>query len=274
MSILQTQGLGKRFGGLDAVKDVSLDVEEGKITAVIGPNGAGKSTFFNLLAGFYTPTSGSVSFRGENITGMSPHRTVKRGIARTFQTTNLFEDASVLENVLAGRAVRSKETVIDAVLRTPRSRREERANLDAAWEALHFTGIEDFASDPAGSVPQEVQKRTAVALALATEPTLLLLDEPAAGITEEETASFGDLVREIIRRGVTVCLVEHKMSMIMSLADHIMVLERGRMLAEGTPAEIQADHRVVEAYLGADEDGDDPGATAGTTGATGSEGSA
>jgi branched-chain amino acid transport system ATP-binding protein len=270
MSILQTQGLGKRFGGLDAVKDVSLDVEEGKITAVIGPNGAGKSTFFNLLAGFYRPTSGTVTFRGEDITGMAPHRTVRRGIARTFQTTNLFEDASVLENVLAGRVVRSKENVLDAVLRTPRSRREEKANLEAAREAMHFAGIEDFASDPAGVVPQEVQKRTAVALALATEPSLLLLDEPAAGITEEETESFGQLVREIVKRGVTVCLVEHKMSMIMSLADHILVLERGRMLAEGAPAEIQADPRVVEAYLGTDEDPTDGAAAI----ATGSEGSA
>lgn len=271
MTILRTEGLGKRFGGLDAVKDVSLAVEEGSITAIIGPNGAGKSTFFNLLAGYYTPTSGRVTFEGEDITGMAPHRTVKRGIARTFQTTHLFEEATVLENVLAGRVVRSRSTVFDAVLHTPRNRREEKENLAVAMSELEFAGIAGFAHEPAAEVPQEVQKRTAVALALATEPRLVLLDEPAAGITEEETAGFADLIRAIAARGITVCLVEHKMSMIMSLADHILVLERGRMLAEGTPARIRSDERVIEAYLGRDEDAEEAAvaeaAGAGPTGA-------
>ncbi|WP_420097346.1 ABC transporter ATP-binding protein [Brevibacterium sediminis] len=250
MTILEIRDLGKRFGGLDAVKDVSLDVEAGQITAVIGPNGAGKSTLFNLVHGFYRPTAGTISFKGEDITHSSPHRTVAGGIARTFQTTNLFDDSTLLENVLAGRIVRSKSTVFDAVFHTPRHRRESRLNEDKAMEALEFCGVAEYRHDLASNVPQEVQKRTAVAMALATEPELLLLDEPAGGIPEEETVDFGNLIRSLPQRGVSVLLVEHKMTMIMDLADTILVLDHGQKLALGAPAEIQSNPDVIRAYLG------------------------
>ncbi|MGM0698838.1 MAG: ABC transporter ATP-binding protein [Actinomycetota bacterium] len=248
--MLEIRDLGKRFGGLDAVKDVSLDVEAGQITAVIGPNGAGKSTLFNLVHGFYRPTAGTISFKGEDITHSSPHRTVAGGIARTFQTTNLFDDSTLLENVLAGRIVRSKSNVFDAVFHTPRHRRESSINEDKAMEALEFCGVAEYRHDLASNVPQEVQKRTAVAMALATEPELLLLDEPAGGIPEEETVDFGNLIRSLPQRGVSVLLVEHKMTMIMGLADTILVLDHGQKLALGAPAEIQSNPDVIRAYLG------------------------
>lgn len=252
--LLQVRGLGKRFGGLDAVKDVDIDVPEGQITAIIGPNGAGKSTLFNLLAGFYRPTSGTVTLEGKDITGMKPHRTVREGIARTFQTTQLFEDATVLENVLAGCVVRSRSNAIDAVFHTPRHRRDERASRAKAMEELEFVGAAHLCDQVASKLPQEAQKRVSLALALATEPRLLLLDEPAAGTNDEETEAFGELIRQLVARGITVCLVEHKMSMVMNLADQIVVLDHGQRIATGTPAEIKSNPLVIEAYLGANID--------------------
>lgn len=248
--LLETKGLGKEFGGLKAVDDVDFTVEEGTVTAIIGPNGAGKSTFFNLISGFYKPTSGRVSLAGEDITGLPAHRTVRLGMARTFQVTNLFEDSTVLDNVIVGHRVRTRSNLFDAVLRTPRERREERECRERALEALKFVGCAHLADRPAGSVPQEAQKRVSIALALATEPKLVLLDEPAAGVNNEETEGLGELIRKMVDSGYTVCLVEHKMSMVMGLADRIMVLEHGEKIAEGPPEEISSDERVIEAYLG------------------------
>ncbi|WP_067726174.1 ABC transporter ATP-binding protein [Oceanobacillus damuensis] len=251
--VLEIGKLTKAFGGLTAVNGVDLNVKEGHIQAVIGPNGAGKSTFFNLISGFYPPTAGIITFDGKDITKMPPNKIAKLGIARTFQTTNLFEDATVLDNVIIGNRLRTKSGLFDAILRTKRERTEEKESIEKAYKALEFVEITDLADEPIGSITQEQKKRVAFALALATDPKLVLLDEPAAGINPGETDGLAALIKKMTDNGLTVCLIEHKMSMIMSLADRIMVLNQGKRIAEGTPEEIQNNPVVIEAYLGSEE---------------------
>ncbi|HET9949793.1 MAG TPA: ABC transporter ATP-binding protein [Longimicrobiales bacterium] len=249
---LRVEGLGMRFGGLRAVSDVDLDVPPGRITAIIGPNGAGKTTFFNVVSGFCRPTSGRVTLDGRDVTGLAPHRMARLGVARTFQATRLFPEASVLDNVIVGRRLHTKSNVFDALLRSGRHRREERESRERAYAALEATGTAQLAEVPVGSISQEARKRVAFALALATEPRLLLLDEPAAGINPHETDGLAELIRSIARRGVTICLVEHKMRMVMDLSDHVAVLNHGKKIAEGTPEQIRRDPVVIDAYLGAE----------------------
>ncbi|UOQ94616.1 ABC transporter ATP-binding protein [Halobacillus shinanisalinarum] len=249
---LETKNVTKKFGGLVAVNNVDFSIEKGKVNAIIGPNGAGKSTFFNLVSGTYPLSSGQVIYKGKDITRLPPNKIAKLGIARTFQTTNLFEKSTVLDNVIVGHRLRTKSNLIDAILRTKRFKREEQKCREKAMEVLEFVGLTGIADKMAANVTQEEKKRVAFALALATDPEIVFLDEPAAGINPDETEGLAELMRKMVENGITVCLIEHKMQMIMKLADHIMVLNYGEKIAEGTPEEIMNNQTVIEAYLGGD----------------------
>ncbi|WP_409292850.1 ABC transporter ATP-binding protein [Peribacillus sp. SCS-37] len=247
---LETRGLTKRFGGNTAVNNVDFTVEQGKINAIIGPNGAGKSTFFNLISGFHPPTSGQVIFKGQDVTNMPANRIAKLGVARTFQTTNLFEQSTVLDNVIVGHRLRTKSNLFDAIFRTGRLKIEEAICREKALEVIEFTGLKHVSEKLVGNLSQEEKKRAAFALALATDPEIVFLDEPAAGVNPDETEGLADLIKQMAQKGITVCLIEHKMKMIMKLADKIMVLNYGEKIAEGTPDQIQNNPAVIKAYLG------------------------
>ncbi|MEQ5835064.1 ABC transporter ATP-binding protein [Marinobacter halodurans] len=252
--MLKIENLTKMFGGLAAVNDVSVEFEANRINAIIGPNGAGKSTFFNLVAGTHKPTSGRIILDGEDITPLRCDYIAQRGVGRTFQTTNLFEQASVLDNLIVGHRLRTKSGLWDVLINSKRLQWEEKACRDKAREVLDFVGLNHVENRLIADITQEERKRVAFALALATDPKIVLLDEPAAGVNPEETEGLADLMRKMVDHGLTVCLIEHKMDMIMGLADKIMVLDHGEKIAEGTPTEIRENPVVIEAYLGSDED--------------------
>ncbi len=250
--MLKIEHLTKRFGGLAAVNDVSTTIEAGKINAIIGPNGAGKTTFFNLISGTHRPTSGTVTLDGRDVTSLRTDQVARLGVARTFQTTALFDMATVLDNLIVGHRLRTQSGLFDVLRNSARLREEERVCREKAREALDFVGLSHLENRMAGDISQEERKRVAFALALSTGPRLVLLDEPAGGVNPDETEGLANLIRKMVANGLTVCLIEHKMNMIMSLADRILVLNYGEKIAEGTPAEIRANPAVIDAYLGSD----------------------
>jgi branched-chain amino acid transport system ATP-binding protein len=248
MGILEVQSLSKHFGGLAAVNGLSFAVEEGEIRGLIGPNGAGKTTIFNLISGYYRPSGGRIVYRGRDIAGLRTHRIAARGVVRTFQHTTLFQELTAFDNVLVGRHLAVRSGFLAALLGTDRRRME--AAKERSLEILAFMGLEDRRDEIAANLPHGLQKALGLAIALAADPKLLLLDEPFAGMNPEETRHMMTLVRRVRDAGVTVLLVEHDMQAVMGLCDRITVVNFGEMLAEGTPAEIRADERVIEAYLG------------------------
>ncbi len=250
MPLLSIENLSKSFGGLDALQDVTFTVYQGQIKAVIGPNGAGKTTLFNIVAGSYQPTKGRVVLSGEELTGKAPHTVCRMGVARTFQHSLVFDDMTLVENVLVGRHSRTRAGIVSAALTLPRHRSEEREALKAAHAVLRRVGLDDRADEQAGNMPMGERHLLEIARALAAEPRLLLLDEPAAGLNDEETARLADTVRRICADGVTVLLVEHDMAFVMDVSDEVVVLDYGRKIAEGPPLMILENEEVIKAYLG------------------------
>lgn len=248
--LLRVENLGKRFGGVQAVHDVSFEVRAGQIKSIIGPNGAGKTTLFNLLSGVIESDAGTIVFQGARIERRACHRIACRGMSRTFQTMLPFIGMTVLENIMIGRHPRSRAGLLSVAFRTPNARREEREIRDKARYWLNFAGLGVFADRPATSLPCGQMKLMEIARALATEPALLLLDEPAAGLNVRETEELGQLLFRIQKLGVTQILVEHDMSLVMDVSDEVLVLDYGKKVAEGPPADIQKNPEVIRIYLG------------------------
>ena len=250
ITLLEAHNIGKRFGGLQALTEVSLTIRKGEVYGLIGPNGAGKTTFFNVLTGAYAPDGGELVFNGSALPSGKPHKIVGRGIARTFQNIRLFRDLTSLENVMAGHHIRTRAGVWGVLLQSRFTREEERLTTERAYELLRYVGIERFADVVSKNLSYGDQRRLEIARALATEPQLLALDEPAAGMNATETGQLKQLIQQIRNDGITVMLIEHDVKLVMGLCDRVAVLDFGKKIAEDVPAVVQKDDAVIAAYLG------------------------
>lgn len=253
--ILTAENVTMRFGGVTAVSDLSLKVDEGSIVGVIGPNGAGKTTLFNVLSGFYTPQEGDVRFAGKSIRGRKPFEICRMGVARTFQNIRLFSQLDNVRNVQSALDARANYTMVEAILGLPRKRSEDKKNYDIAMECLELVGLKDFAHDRPGNLPYGMQRKVELARALASDPKLLLLDEPAAGLNPVEVEDFIELLKKIREiRDLTILLIEHRLKVVNTLSDEVFVLNFGELLTHGTPEEVQNHPKVIEAYMGEEEE--------------------
>ncbi|SMP64863.1 ABC transporter ATP-binding protein [Anoxynatronum buryatiense] len=255
MSLLKTNAITMQFGGLTAVNELSLAIDKGEIVAVIGPNGAGKTTAFNMITGVYKPTKGNIQFNDQDITGLKPHLITKQGMARTFQNIRLFKDLSVEDNIFIAQHLHLKANLYQAMFRLPGYQKEEKLILEKVFFLLEKVGLADLSREKASSLPYGLQRKLEIARALATDPQLLLLDEPAAGMNPKETEDLTRFIRQIRDEfDLTILLIEHHMQVVMDISNRIYVLDYGVTIAEGTPVEIQNNERVIQAYLGVDED--------------------
>ena len=261
MSLLAVENVSKAFGGVHAIEGLSFDVQPGAVHSIIGPNGAGKTTLLNMMTGIYVPDSGRIRLAGRELSGQPTHQFAAAGIGRTFQNLQVFFNMTALENVMTGRHLRERCSLLAAMLRTSALARAEGKCRDVAQRLLRLVGLAEYQEAPADSMPYGALKRLEIARALAAEPMLLLLDEPAAGLNQTEAREIDALIKRLAADGTTVILVEHNMRLVMEVSDHVLVLDHGKKLAEGTPAQIARDPRVIEAYLGRNDDPKTPAAS-------------